>query len=151
MALRMHRALILVATGSLAGLAWNQFSGHGFALTSHAYVQPGDELLEITAAKAFWDRGALFLDARESLFYNLGHVPGALSLPEPDFEAAFARLEPVLRARLEIVVYCSGFGCEASHLVARRLEAHGVPAAILHEGWPAWTGAGYPVKAGTEP
>jgi len=48
-------------------------------------------------------------------------------------------------------VYCSGFGCEASHIVARRLRERGIPAAILHDGWPAWTDAGYPVREGAEP
>jgi rhodanese-related sulfurtransferase len=148
---RPGRALVIAIAGSLLGLAWNRFSGHGFALGSNVYVQPGDELVEAPAAKARLERGALFLDARESAFYEMGHVPGALNLPEEDFDAAFARLEPLLRERFDVIVYCSGFGCEASHIVARKLRARGVPAAVLNEGWPAWTDAGYPVKAGAPP
>ena len=45
-------------------------------------------------------------------------------------------------------MYCSGYGCEASHLVAAQARGGGIQAAILHEGWPAWTDAGYPVKEG---
>ena len=41
-----------------------------------------------------------------------------------------------------------GFGCEASHIVARKLKERGIPAAILHEGWPAWQDAHYPVREG---
>lgn len=151
MDLRPRRVVLIALAGSLCGLAWNAFSGHGFALTSNVYVRPGDEVVEAPLAKSLWERGALFLDAREGVFYELGHVPGALNLPEEDFEAAFARLEPVLRTRFDIVVYCSGFGCEASHIVARKLEQRGVPAAVLSEGWPAWTGEGYPVKTGAQP
>jgi rhodanese-related sulfurtransferase len=78
-------------------------------------------------------------------------IPGALSLPEEGFEAAFAALEPRLRAHFNLVVYCSGYGCEASHVVARRLREKGVHAAILDEGWPAWTDAGYPTERGKKP
>ena len=145
------RAAVIALAGSLLGLLWNALSGHGFALSSNVYVQPGDQVVEAPAARKLWERGALFLDAREQVYYEMGHVPGALSLPEDDFEAAFERLEPTLRARFDVVVYCSGFGCEASHIVARKLKQRGVPAAVLHEGWPAWTGEGYPVRQGAQP
>ena len=64
-----------------------------------------------------------------------------------EFDRAFTALEPRLRASFDVVVYCSGFGCEASHLVARRLKERGIPAVVLSEGWPAWQEAGYPMAA----
>jgi rhodanese-related sulfurtransferase len=145
------RALLLTFVASLLGLAWNRFSGHGFALGANAYVRPGDEVVEAAEAKRRHETGALFLDAREQPYYEMGHVPGALCLPEPEFDAAFARLEPMLRGRFDVIVYCAGFGCEASHVVARKLKARGVPATVLHEGWPAWEDAGYPVAKGPRP
>src|SRR6266571_545699 len=90
-------------------------------------------------------RGVLLLDARPRDFWTMSHIPGSLSLPEEEFDRAFAELEPKLRATFNIVVYCSGYGCEASHIVARKLREKGIHAAILSEGWPAWTDAGYPV------
>ena len=86
-----------------------------------------------------------------SAFYEMGHIPGALPLTEEGFETAFTQIEPELRSRFDIVVYCSGYGCEASHIVARRLREKGIHTAILGEGWPAWTDAGYPVKPGDQP
>jgi len=123
----------------------------GFALGQSVFVQRGDEVIEAPEAKARLDRGALFLDARPADFYKMGHIPRALPLPEPDFERAFAGLEPRLRHHFNLVVYCSGYGCEASHIVARRLREKGIHAAILNEGWPAWTDAGYPVTSGETP
>ena len=149
--LRPWRLLVIVAAGAVLGLAWNQLSGHGFALAGNVYVKPGDEVVEPPAARERQARGALLLDARGTMFYEFGHIPGALSLPEEDFEAAFARLEPQLRRSLDVIVYCSGFGCEASHIVARKLKEKGVPAAVLNEGFPAWQEAGYPVKQGRQP
>jgi rhodanese-related sulfurtransferase len=152
MGFRWWRPVVVVGLGLALGLGWNAWSGRGIALGSNAFVRPG-ELQEIEAAeaKARHEKGALFLDARGAEFYAMGHIPGALSLPEADFERAFPPLEDTLRRRFDIVVYCSGYGCEASHLLARSLRERGIQAVILHEGWPAWTDAGYPVKEGDQP
>ena len=151
MSMRWWRAVLIVTLGVASGLAWNAFSGRGFALGQSVFVQAGDEVIEAPEAKARLDRGALFLDARPSDFHKMSHIPGALSLPEEGFEAAFARIEPRLRTHFNLVVYCAGFGCESSHVVARKLREKGIHAAILNEGWPAWTDAGYPTRAGAEP
>ena len=135
----------IVAAAALLGLAWNAWSGRGFVLGQSVFVQAGDEVIEAKEAKARLDKGALFLDARPLDFWKMSHIPSSFSLPEEDFDRAFAELEPKLRATFNIVVYCSGYGCEASHIVARKLREKGVHAAILSEGWPAWTDAGYPV------
>jgi rhodanese-related sulfurtransferase len=145
------RAAAIVLSGALLGLAWNAASGRGIALSANVLVRAEDEIIDAREARARLDRGALFLDARPVDFYRMAHVPGALPLPEDGFEAAFARIEPQLRSRFDIVVYCSGFGCEASHLVAGRLRERGIQAAILQEGWPAWTDAGFPTREGDVP
>ncbi len=120
-------------------------------MRANAFLQEGEEEIEASEARARFDKGALFLDARPFDFYAMSHIPGAQSLPEDDFEGAFARLETLLRSRFDIIVYCSGYGCEASHVVARRLRGKGIAAVVLHEGWPAWQEARYPEKAGPEP
>jgi len=141
---------VLVASLGL-GLAWNAASGRGLALTRSVFLREGDQEIEVAEAKARLDKGTLFLDARPVEFYELAHVPGSRPLPEEDFDRWFAQLEPILRAQLEVIVYCSGYGCEASHLVARKLKDRGIPALILHEGWPAWQDAGYPEHSGNAP
>ena len=77
----------------------------------------------------------------------MSRIPGSLPLPEEDFDRAFAEAEPQLRRASGIVVYCSGFGCEASHVVARKLREKGFIAAILNEGLPAWQDAGLPIDS----
>ncbi|MGE0454289.1 MAG: rhodanese-like domain-containing protein [Vicinamibacteria bacterium] len=147
----LARALAIVLAAALLGLAWNAFSSRGVALNQNVLIRAEDEVIEAREAKARLDRGALFLDARPLMFWELERIPGSLPLPEDAFDAHFAKLEPKLRSTFDIVVYCSGFGCEASHLVAARLRERGIQAAILHEGWPAWTDAGYPIETGREP
>jgi rhodanese-related sulfurtransferase len=108
-------------------------------------VQAGDEILAAADARAVLDRGGLFLDARPRDFWRMSRIPGSLSLPEEDFDRAFAGIEGRLRQASGIVVYCSGYGCESSHIVARRLRERGLIAAILDEGIPAWLDAGFPM------
>jgi rhodanese-related sulfurtransferase len=152
MSIRFARVVILVLAGVALGLAWNRWSGRGIELHANALIQPGEPSeIQPAEAKERLAKGALFLDARAPLYYKRGHIPDALLLPEEEFDAAFHRLEARLKDSLDIVVYCSGFGCEASHIVARRLREKGLPAVVLHEGWPAWQDAGYPTKEGEEP
>jgi ArsR family transcriptional regulator len=151
--MRFWRMIAIVIVGIGLGLGWNAASGRGFALSRNAFLRPGDQLVEIPAAEAKQrlEQGALVLDARGWEFYKMGHIPGALNLPEEDFDRAFAKLEPRLRGSYDIVVYCAGYGCEASHIVTRKLKERGVHAVILNEGWPAWEDAGYPTREGEQP
>ena len=151
MGIRPWRMAVLLVAGTAVGLVWNGLSGRGFALSTNVFVRPGDELIQAAEAKARLDKGALFLDARPLDFYKMEHIPGALPLPEDDFDRAFALIEPTLRSRFDLVVYCSGYGCEASHIVAGKLKERGIQAAILNEGWPAWTEARYPTQTGKQP
>ena len=90
---------------------------------------------------------ALVLDARPQIFYSLGHVPGALSLPRNDFEAGYARLKPQLekdRAQ-PLAVYCSDADCEDSELVANGLLKLGYSRVLRFKGgWAAWQEAHLP-------
>ena len=151
--MRFWRLIAILIVGMGLGLGWNAASGRGFALSRNAFLLPGDQLVEIPAAEAKerLERGALVLDARGWEFYKMGHIPGSLNLPMEDFENAFRKLEPKLRGSYDIVVYCAGYGCEASHIVTRQLKEKGVHAVILNEGWPAWQDAGYPTREGEQP
>ncbi len=151
MSVNWKRFILILVTGVLAGLAWNTASGRGFALGRSVLVQAGDELVEARDAKRLLDRGALFLDARPRDFWRMNRIPGALSLPEDDFDRAFAELHGQLQRASGIVVYCSGFGCDASHIVARKLRERGFIAAILNEGIPAWEDAGFSMDSVPRP
>jgi rhodanese-related sulfurtransferase len=145
---RGFRHLVLVGVGALCGITWNAMSGRGFELTAHVFIGEGDELIDAVAAKKRFDYGALFIDARVPIAFEFGHVPQALLIPEDQFDRVFPALEKRLRGRLDIVVYCDGYGCESSHHVARKLKQHGIPAVILENGFPAWKEAGYPALIG---
>jgi rhodanese-related sulfurtransferase len=146
-----RRFIAILAGGVALGFAWNAASGRGIALGQSVLSQAGDELVKAPDAKALLDKGALFLDARPRDFWKLSRIPGSLSLPEEDFDRAFLEVEPRLRRAGTIVVYCSGYGCDASHVVARKLREKGIAAAILDEGLPAWQDAQLPLDSQARP
>jgi rhodanese-related sulfurtransferase len=148
---RLSRIALIIVVGVVSGLAWNSLSGKGFDLTQSVFVQAGDELIPATEAKGWLDRGALFVDARPRDFWRMSRIPGAESLPEEDFDRAFAEVEPLLRRHASVIVYCSGYGCESSHIVARQLRERGFPAVILDEGLPAWEDEGYALDTEARP
>jgi rhodanese-related sulfurtransferase len=139
------RFAVILAAGAACGFAWNAASGRGIVLGESVLVQAGDEMVKPDAARKLLDDGAVFLDARPRDFWRMNRIPGALSLPDDGFAEAWPEVEPALRRARAIVVYCSGYGCEASHLVARRLRERGFAAAVLDEGLPAWQDAGLPL------
>ncbi len=151
MVTRLSRMALITLVGAACGLAWNSLSGRGFDVSQSVLVQAGDEVVRAAEARAWLDEGALFLDARPRDFWRMNRIPGAQPLPEDEFEKAFAEVEPRLRTASRIVVYCSGYGCEASHVVARQLRERGFPAVILDEGLPAWEDEGYALDAEARP
>lgn len=143
MRMRLIRMGLIALIGVASGLTWNALGGRGFDVRQSVFVEDGDVVVAAPEAKAWLDAGALFLDARPRDFWRMHRIHGALSLPEDDFEAGFAQLKGELQRAGRIVVYCQGYGCEASHLVARKLREKGYAAAVLDEGLPAWEDAGY--------
>lgn len=108
---------------------------------------PGGGLPEVLSLDAFLkmreDKSVVVLDARPAIFFGLGHVPGALSLPREDLAAAYARLGPALPGERTVVVYCASETCEDAGLVRTALVRLGhVKVVIFHGGWAEWTAAG---------
>jgi hypothetical protein len=61
MAVDWKRFILILVTGTAAGLAWNAASGRGFALGRSVLVQAGDELVEAkdssSGARSSWTPG----------------------------------------------------------------------------------------------
>ena len=145
---RAHRPRSCAAAAA-SGLAWNACSGRGFALAGNAFVREGRRgdrrprrpRRGSTRARSSSTRGPVD-------FYEMSHIPGALPLPEDDFDARS-------RSSSRGCARASTSSSTAAATAARRATSWrascasaGIQAAILHEGWPAWTDAGYPAKEG---
>jgi len=90
---------------------------------------------------------ALILDARPEVFYRLGHIPSALSLPRDDFEKQYQALQSTLQSHRDkpLVVYCSSTDCHDSQMVADALQKLGYAhVRLFRGGWSDWENASLP-------
>jgi rhodanese-related sulfurtransferase len=90
---------------------------------------------------------ALIIDARPEIFYRVGHIPTAISLPRDDFEARYRELVPKLQNYRDqpVVVYCSSNECEDSQMVAEALQRLGLTQVHLFRGgWSEWESENLP-------
>ena len=161
-------ALIAVASLMVA-LAINRLSAHPLPIVYQTPEQRFDaELTTLVSAPPFKiapaatvrlpefrsdveSKHALILDARPSVFFEQGHVPGALNLARDDFARDYRRLSPALKAATDkpVIVYCSGGECHDSRLVANALLTLGFSdVRVFTGGWEEWQATGLPTATG---
>jgi rhodanese-related sulfurtransferase len=107
----------------------------------------GIPLLRLHDAEALWhDRSALFIDVRSAADYDFGHIAGALSMPEEEFEQRLPELKPRLQRAGTLVVYCKSEDCGKSLWSALRLRDAGLPHTTIYPyGWNEWYNERLPI------
>jgi len=151
----------LSATALIIAFAVNWFSPRGIPLfgqwdTQKGVVDAGGKKsvvttgrdIELPAAKALFDQGALFVDARSGEDYRAGHIKSAESLPVNDFYsliAGFKQAHP--DPGFPIIAYCSGRECTDSHELADNLAETGYSnIKVFIDGYPAWEAEKLPME-----
>ena len=106
--------------------------------------------LSFEEAKAgFDDHSILFLDARAKVEYDQGHIPGALPLPQGEYDKYFPMWESKIKKAKKLVTYCHGAGCHLSNKVAQKLWEKGYKnVGSFFGGWPQWTQHNMPQEKG---
>lgn len=80
--------------------------------------------------------------------YDVGHIPGALNIPDTQFDK-FKHLLPEDKNKL-LIFYCGGLDCMLSHDSAKKAEALGYTnIKVYAEGEPEWTKRGLPLSVST--
>ena len=145
----ISRAVVLIGIAMVFALATNAVSPRGIPLrTPPAKIPEAGEFIRLEQAKEWWANGtAVFLDAREPVDFEAGHIANAFNLPAASFETHFEEIAPFLTPESQMVIYCDGTECELSHRVKDRLVDLGYPKGeILFDGWSVWRGAGLPIE-----
>ena len=99
--------------------------------------------ISLDKAKDFFENGVLFIDARDEVYYNDGHIKNAMKnvfLMELIFN-----LEEKQTKEDPIVVYCGDPGCGDSEDLAYDLQNEGFKKLFVFKGgWLEWSAANYP-------
>jgi rhodanese-related sulfurtransferase len=108
----------------------------------------GEEIIEEISREELLRRAGAgqvtVLDVRPAAEYELGHIPGSVSIPLAQLEQRLAELP----AGVEVAAYCRGPYCVFAHDAVRLLRANGRAARRLVGGMPEWRLAGLPVATG---
>ncbi len=161
---RILQAFILVIAAGILAAAMNSFSGKGIPIKGNwpsiagsdsvivpPSAQPGDPpfISLDEAAARFQTSGVIFIDARDTADYALGHIKGAVNLPFDYFELFWNKVAAGLPKDKEIVIYCSGEECELSLMLGREMAGRGYSKiAIFYGGWKEWEKSKLPVDKG---
>ncbi len=84
------------------------------------------------------------IDVRPEEEYQVGHLPGALSMPLE----RLLELLPALPRDQQIVAYCRGPFCVLAYRAVEILHSHNRRAIRLTDGVPQWLEAGLPIEVG---
>jgi TolB-like protein/rhodanese-related sulfurtransferase/thioredoxin-like negative regulator of GroEL len=107
----------------------------------------GATTIDVTEAKALFDRGVPFVDVRGDPGWKRGHISGAVHL-HVYHDVTEAKLSKVAAKDEEVVIYAHGPGAGVStRAVASAVSMGFKKVYFFREGLPGWKAAGYPVEA----
>lgn len=107
-------------------------------------------LIDLEQAKWLYEKGAVFIDARDSLDYERGHITNAINLPYYQFELFEYQLYFIDKNQI-IVTYCDGSDCNLSIMLGDKLFNAGYKKVfVFYGGWEQWQNAGLPVNISTK-
>jgi rhodanese-related sulfurtransferase len=141
----VYPLLVLVAVSVVFGAAHYFFRGGEAAFESEALAVPvvlkdGEvSLAEVRAIVAERTAGVVLVDARPDLFFEMGHIPGALNVVVGEVGRDFGKNRAVLLSARRVVVYCDGGSCGSAEMVAAELKKLGVKGVGVYVGgWREW-------------
>ena len=141
-------ALLLAAT--ILGFSYTFVVKRGFFVPSNPNTPLKNEnvqMLSLSEAKNIFDaKSGLFIDARHSFEYRLGHIIGSINIPLNEFESQKILLSQTPKDHL-LVVYCDGAECNSSLELALKLTGIGFSnIKVFFGGWQEWTSQHYPTE-----
>ena len=158
---------VILSLSLLLGLAYNQFSksplpifqkydAHrvDISINNASSEDPAVYLNEIdaeTVQSLVESNMAILLDARIPEEFASGHIPNAVSLPISQFEKRYHTVATLLAECNTIIIYCEGFHCTDSSMLAMELHKKGYQDIFIYKGGiEEWMELGNPVESANE-
>ena len=106
------------------------------------FVDP--KVINLEQAFVLFNNGARFIDAREDIDYNEGHISNAINIYFYSLEGNENKLNGISKNEA-IVTYCNGTDCDLSVLLGNKLAEIGYKNVfVFFGGWLDWVKANYP-------
>lgn len=111
---------------------------------------PEPKAITLEQAYKLYNKGILFIDARDESDFLAGHISNSMNIPFDDFDNHKQKLKQISKDK-PIVIYCAGTDCDLSILLGNLLFEQGYKQVyVFFGGWIEWLDADYPVKHPSE-
>ena len=153
--LPIGQIIVIAITSTVLSLTLNAVRPDGIPLLAKElavaeeieYDTAEPRLFAITLDQALelYQKGTVFVDAREPEYYQEGHIKGAWNIPF--FLELVFKLDSLQGKDAPMVIYCSGEECGSSEDLAYELQAEGFSNILVFKGgWTAWNTNGHPIE-----
>ena len=153
--LPIGQIIVIAITSTLLSLTLNAVRPDGIPLLAKElavaeeieYDTAEPRLFAITLDQALelYQKGTIFVDAREPEYYQEGHIKGAWNIPF--FLELVFKVDSLQGKDAPMVIYCSGDECGSSEDLAYELQAEGFSNLLVFKGgWTAWNTSGHPIE-----
>jgi len=153
--LPIGQIIVIAITSTVLSLTLNAVRPDGIPLLAKElavaeeieYDTAEPRLFAITLDQALelYQKGTVFVDAREPEYYQEGHIKGAWNIPF--FLELVFKLDSLQGKDAPMVIYCSGNECGSSEDLAYELQAEGFSNILVFKGgWTAWNTSGHPIE-----
>lgn len=144
----VRRAALIVLLSLASAVIFNQLRPSAFPWDWKPAPPSASQIDDLAIFQSALSRPeTVLVDARDEIFYEIGHIPGAVCLP---LESADQKTIETWRAALppeaEVIVYCSDEFCSMASELAERMTAAGLKPSIFSPGFQAWEERGLPVE-----
>jgi len=111
---------------------------------------PEPKAIKLEQAFTLYNKGVLFIDARDEGDFLAGHISNSINIPFDDFDNHKQKLEEISKEK-PLVIYCAGTDCDLSVLLGNLLFEKGYKQVyVFFGGWVEWLDANYPVEHSPE-
>ena len=153
--LPIGQIIVIAITSTVLSLTLNAVRPDGIPLLAKElavaeeieYDTAEPRLFAITLDQALelYQKGTIFVDAREPEYYQEGHIKGAWNIPF--FLELVFKLDSLQGKDAPLVIYCSGDECGSSEDLADELQVEGFSNLLVFKGgWTAWNTSGHPIE-----
>ncbi|MEM7145456.1 MAG: rhodanese-like domain-containing protein [Verrucomicrobiota bacterium] len=136
-----REALVLLGLAALGAVAVKAFHPYAPALYLQNEPLREDEVTVEMVAERWGEEGVIWIDARQVVEFEAGHIPGAMLLNKQGWTDQLWEIWSVLEAGdIPVVVYCDSAACKASREIAERLRQNTGRGEVytLRGGWEAY-------------